>query len=140
MWCALHFQFSRSPGKEGSHFNPYSNLFPPSERKGIAISTLCWATMFSLLIYLSFITSPLLVLKLYGIPYWVTKLLLHCYFFLLFFIISILQLEIWNSYHNYVIVWSCADICYVAGLCHILASPWSPPETALVPRQGNKNK
>nr|ABV00680.1 microsomal omega-3 fatty acid desaturase A [Glycine max] len=63
--------FSRSPGKEGSHFNPYSNLFPPSERKGIAISTLCWVTMFSMLIYLSFITSPVLLLKLYGIPYWI---------------------------------------------------------------------
>jgi len=65
------FQFGRSPGKEGSHFNPYSNLFPPNERKGIAISTLCWVIMFSLLIYLSFITSPLLLLKLYGVPYWV---------------------------------------------------------------------
>ncbi|KAG4966367.1 hypothetical protein JHK84_040957 [Glycine max] len=65
------YLFSRSPGKEGSHFNPYSNLFPPSERKGIAISTLCWVTMFSMLIYLSFITSPVLLLKLYGIPYWI---------------------------------------------------------------------
>jgi len=65
------FQFGRSPGKEGSHFNPYSNLFPPNERKGIAISTLCWLIMFSLLIYLSFIISPLQVIKVYGIPYWV---------------------------------------------------------------------
>lgn len=31
-----------------------------------------------------------------------------------------------------------ADICYVAGLCHIFASPWSPQETTLVPRHGNK--
>jgi len=70
--CDLNsFQFGRSPGKEGSHFNPYSNLFPPNERKGIALSTLCWVIMFSLLIYLSFITSPLLMLKVYGVPYWV---------------------------------------------------------------------
>ncbi|RDX60746.1 Omega-3 fatty acid desaturase, endoplasmic reticulum, partial [Mucuna pruriens] len=65
------YLWGRSPGKEGSHFNPYSNLFSPSERKGIAISTACWLAMFSLLIYLSFITSPLLLLKLYGIPYWI---------------------------------------------------------------------
>ncbi|QCE00901.1 omega-3 fatty acid desaturase [Vigna unguiculata] len=64
------YLFGRSPGKEGSHFNPYSNLFPPNERKGIAISTLCWLIMFSLLIYLSFIISPLQVIKVYGIPYW----------------------------------------------------------------------
>lgn len=29
-----------------------------------------------------------------------------------------------------------ADICYVAGLCYILAPPWPRAETSLVPRQG----
>ncbi|KAK7321355.1 hypothetical protein VNO77_31921 [Canavalia gladiata] len=62
---------ARSPGKQGSHFNPYSTLFSPSERKEVAISSLCWFIMFSLLFYLSFITTPLLILKLYGIPYWI---------------------------------------------------------------------
>lgn len=69
MWSLL--QWTRSPGKEGSHFNPYSNLFTPSERKEVAISTLCWVIMLSLLLYLSSTTSPLLMLKVYGVPYMV---------------------------------------------------------------------
>ncbi|KAK7276000.1 hypothetical protein RIF29_17130 [Crotalaria pallida] len=65
------YLWRRSPGKEGSHFHPYSNLFSPNERVEVTISTTCWAMMFSLILYLSFTTSPLLILKLYGIPYWI---------------------------------------------------------------------
>jgi len=65
------FQWSRSPGKSGSHFHPYSDLFSPNERKEVTVSTVCWLLMFSLLLYLSFTASPLLILKLYGVPYWV---------------------------------------------------------------------
>ena len=39
-----HFSLEEAPErKEGSHFNPYNNLFPPNEKKGIAISTVCLA-------------------------------------------------------------------------------------------------
>ncbi|KAM7279913.1 hypothetical protein ACFE04_007047 [Oxalis oulophora] len=59
----------RSPGKEGSHFNPYSSLFAPSERKLIVTSTLCWISMLTLLACLSFVFGPIQILKLYGVPY-----------------------------------------------------------------------
>lgn len=65
------YLWSRSPGKSGSHFHPYSDLFSPNERKEVTVSTVCWLLMFSLLLYLSFTTSPLLILKLYGVPYWI---------------------------------------------------------------------
>ncbi|KAI4318199.1 hypothetical protein L6164_025995 [Bauhinia variegata] len=63
------YLWNRSPGKEGSHFNPYSNLFSHKERKDVLISTLCWVTMFALLLYLSFVIGPIQMLKLYGVPY-----------------------------------------------------------------------
>ncbi|XWS74012.1 hypothetical protein CRYUN_Cryun02cG0178900 [Craigia yunnanensis] len=59
----------RSPGKEGSHFNPYSNLFTPQERKLVMTSTACWTAMAILLAYLSFAIGPTQVFKLYGVPY-----------------------------------------------------------------------
>ncbi|XP_004490604.1 omega-3 fatty acid desaturase, endoplasmic reticulum [Cicer arietinum] len=65
------YLWRRSPGKSGSHFHPYSNLFSANERIEVTISTLCWTVMFSTLLYLSFVTSPLLILKLYGVPYWI---------------------------------------------------------------------
>ncbi|XP_022948579.1 omega-3 fatty acid desaturase, endoplasmic reticulum-like [Cucurbita moschata] len=61
----------RSPGKEGSHFNPYSDIFAPNERKDIVISTSCWTIMAVLLVYLSFVFGPTQIFKLYGVPYWV---------------------------------------------------------------------
>lgn len=66
------FQWKRSPGKEGSHFNPYSNLFAPSERKAVLTSTVCWTIMVLLLAYSSFVAGPAQVLKLYGVPYLVS--------------------------------------------------------------------
>lgn len=63
------YLWSRSPGKEGSHFNPYSNLFAPNERKDVITSTLCWSLMAALLIYLSFAVGPIQLLKLYGVPH-----------------------------------------------------------------------
>ncbi|MFQ6619657.1 hypothetical protein Gotur_000717 [Gossypium turneri] len=59
----------RSPGKEGSHFNPYSNLFSPQERKLVMVSTACWSTMAIILAYVSFTVGPSHMFKLYGIPY-----------------------------------------------------------------------
>ncbi|XP_061374635.1 omega-3 fatty acid desaturase, endoplasmic reticulum-like isoform X2 [Gastrolobium bilobum] len=61
------------PGKggSGSHYNPYSSLFLPSERKDVLTSTVCWVIMFSVLLYLSFTMGPIFMLKLYGVPYWI---------------------------------------------------------------------
>ncbi|KAB2021082.1 hypothetical protein ERO13_D07G108400v2 [Gossypium hirsutum] len=63
------YLWHRSPGKEGSHFNPYSNLFSPQERKLVMISTACWSTMAIILAYVSFTVGPSHMFKLYGIPY-----------------------------------------------------------------------
>lgn len=43
------YLFKRSPGRTGSHFNPYSDLFKPAERRGVWISTIACASMVALL-------------------------------------------------------------------------------------------
>ncbi|XP_038705526.1 omega-3 fatty acid desaturase, endoplasmic reticulum [Tripterygium wilfordii] len=58
----------RSPGKEGSHFNPKSSLFAPNERAAVLTSTVCWTIMATLLCYLCFVFGPVRMLMLYGIP------------------------------------------------------------------------
>ncbi|GKU93400.1 hypothetical protein SLEP1_g6994 [Rubroshorea leprosula] len=58
-----------SPGKEGSHFNPYSDLFSPNERKLVMTSTACWVVITFLLSYLCFLLDPVQMLKLYGVPH-----------------------------------------------------------------------
>uniref|UniRef100_A0A6M2F920 Uncharacterized protein n=1 Tax=Populus davidiana TaxID=266767 RepID=A0A6M2F920_9ROSI len=63
------YLWSRSPGKSGSHFDPNSDLFVPSERKDVITSTLCWTAMAALLVGLSFVMGPVQLLKLYGVPY-----------------------------------------------------------------------
>ncbi|KDO56666.1 hypothetical protein CISIN_1g012763mg [Citrus sinensis] len=65
------YLWSRSPGKTGSHFDPNSDLFVPSERKDVITSTVCWTAMAALLVGLSFVMGPMQLLKLYGLPYWV---------------------------------------------------------------------
>ncbi|GKV26187.1 hypothetical protein SLEP1_g35532 [Rubroshorea leprosula] len=59
----------RTPGKEGSHFNPYSDLFTPNERKFVMTSIACWMVVASFLVYLCFLMGSLHMLKLYGVPY-----------------------------------------------------------------------
>lgn len=50
----------------GSHFNPYSRLFAPEERKGAFISTICIVSWISFLLY----TVPLVtLLDAYLVPY-----------------------------------------------------------------------
>ncbi|KAL6133053.1 hypothetical protein ACLB2K_065290 [Fragaria x ananassa] len=65
------YLWNRSPGKTGSHFEPSSDLFVPSEKKDVITSTVCWTAMAALLVGLSFVIGPIQMLKLYGIPYWV---------------------------------------------------------------------
>ncbi|KAM0871978.1 hypothetical protein ACQ4PT_039039 [Festuca glaucescens] len=59
----------RRPGKNGSHFNPSSDLFTPNERRDVIISTTCWFTVIALLIAMACVFGPMPVLKLYGVPY-----------------------------------------------------------------------
>jgi omega-3 fatty acid desaturase (delta-15 desaturase) len=73
-FCWITSQWSRSPGKEGSHFSPYSKLFAPNERKDVITSTLCWSTMAALLIYSSYAIGPIQMLKLYGVPHLVGEI------------------------------------------------------------------
>ncbi|KAL8089519.1 hypothetical protein AgCh_039116 [Apium graveolens] len=63
------YLISRSPGKKGSHFNPYSDIFHPSERNLVVTSTLCWTAMLAFLGYMANIFGSLQILKLYGVPY-----------------------------------------------------------------------
>ncbi|XP_009622725.1 omega-3 fatty acid desaturase, endoplasmic reticulum-like isoform X3 [Nicotiana tomentosiformis] len=63
------YLISRSPGKKGSHFNPYSDLFQHHERKYVITSTLCWTVMVAFLYYLYTLIGSLQLFKLYGIPY-----------------------------------------------------------------------
>lgn len=63
------YLFRRSPGKQGSHFDPSSGLFKPSERNDIIVSTTCWIAMLVLLTVSSFQFGFLWVAKLYLVPY-----------------------------------------------------------------------
>uniref|UniRef100_A0A453IB21 Fatty acid desaturase N-terminal domain-containing protein n=1 Tax=Aegilops tauschii subsp. strangulata TaxID=200361 RepID=A0A453IB21_AEGTS len=63
------YLFARSPGKEGSHFNPNSDLFQPNEKKDVLTSTASWLAMIGVLAGLTFVMGPLKILKLYAIPY-----------------------------------------------------------------------
>ncbi|NP_001311727.1 omega-3 fatty acid desaturase, endoplasmic reticulum [Nicotiana tabacum] len=63
------YLMKRSPGKSGSHFNPYSDLFQPHERKYVVTSTLCWTVMAALLLYLCTAFGSLQMFKIYGAPY-----------------------------------------------------------------------
>jgi acyl-lipid omega-3 desaturase len=63
------YLFRRSPGKSGSHFNPNSPLFKPSERNDIITSTVCWSIMVTLLVLAAIQFGPLWVFKLYVVPY-----------------------------------------------------------------------
>ncbi|MGJ2479308.1 fatty acid desaturase, partial [Salmonella enterica subsp. enterica serovar Paratyphi A] len=63
------YLWGRRPGQTGSHYNPNSDLFVPSEKRDVITSTVCWTAMAALLVGLSFVMGPVQMLKLYGIPY-----------------------------------------------------------------------
>jgi fatty acid desaturase len=64
-------QWTRSPGKSGSHFDPRSDLFVPNEAKDVMTSTACWTAMLATVVALTFVVGPMWMLKLYVVPYWV---------------------------------------------------------------------
>jgi omega-3 fatty acid desaturase (delta-15 desaturase) len=63
------YLFMRSPGRKGSHFDPQSPLFKPSERQDVRTSVIWWVGMVALLVMatLTFGIGP--VVKLYLVPY-----------------------------------------------------------------------
>lgn len=63
------YLFRRSPGKQGSHFDPNSPLFKPSERQDVITSTVWWIGMVALLVIASLTFGFMPVLKLYLVPY-----------------------------------------------------------------------
>ncbi|XP_058224462.1 omega-3 fatty acid desaturase, endoplasmic reticulum-like [Rhododendron vialii] len=69
MFAYPFYLWKRSPGKKGSHFNPYSDLFAPSERIDVLTSTVCWFIMVAVLVCLSLVIGPAQMLVLYGLPY-----------------------------------------------------------------------
>ncbi|CAM6088352.1 unnamed protein product [Calypogeia fissa] len=73
-WAMLAYPFylwGRSPGKKGSHFDPKSDLFVPSEKNDVITSTASWCAMLALLAGLTFAVGPMWMFKLYFMPYWI---------------------------------------------------------------------
>eukprot|EP01018_Ginkgo_biloba_P039733 Gb_32148 [translate_table: standard] len=66
----MRLQWYRGLGKEGSHFDPNSDLFVLSEREDVLRTTLCCSLMVSLLLGLAIVMGPMWILKLYDVPYW----------------------------------------------------------------------
>jgi omega-3 fatty acid desaturase (delta-15 desaturase) len=67
------YLFVRTPGKKGSHFDPNSDVFLPNEKKDVLTSTASWLAMIGVLAVLTFAMGPLKMLKLYAIPYAVSR-------------------------------------------------------------------
>lgn len=63
------YLFKRSPGKTGSHFNPNSPLFKPSEKWDVITSTICWSLMIGFLGFLTLKFGFLFFVKFYLMPY-----------------------------------------------------------------------
>lgn len=63
------YLFMRSPGRQGSHFLPSSDLFRPSERREVITSTLWWSAMVLLLGVLTVQHGLLFILSYYVVPY-----------------------------------------------------------------------
>lgn len=63
------YLFLRSPGRQGSHFLPSSNLFRPAERRAVLTSTLCWGAMVLFLLALGVTFGPLFLFTYYIAPY-----------------------------------------------------------------------
>lgn len=63
------YLLKRSPGKQGSHFLPSSNLFRPSEKWDVITSTICCGLMVAFLGGLTYLYGWMFLLKYYLVPY-----------------------------------------------------------------------
>lgn len=64
------YLFNRSPGKNGSHFDPNSDLFVPSEANMIKTSNAFQLAWFGILAACTAALGPMTMFKLYFVPYW----------------------------------------------------------------------
>lgn len=69
--------------------------------------------MAALLVGLSFVMGPVQLLKLYGVPYWVSPPPLTTFLAFFFFVLTF---EFSIGY---------ADFCHVVGFSNLLTSPWA---------------
>ncbi|MGB5972289.1 MAG: fatty acid desaturase [Nodosilinea sp.] len=63
------YLFVRSSGRSGSHFLPGSDLFKPTERRDVLVSTLCWSAMVVLLAGLGVKYGLVFLITYYIAPY-----------------------------------------------------------------------
>jgi acyl-lipid omega-3 desaturase len=63
------YLFFRSSGRNGSHFMPGSDLFRPSERGDVLVSTLCWSGMVVFLAWLGLTNGLVFLVQYYVAPY-----------------------------------------------------------------------
>ena len=63
------YLFRRSPGRDGSHFLPGSDVFKPSEKKEVLTSSILWFAMFGLLIASGYVFGIAALAKYYIAPY-----------------------------------------------------------------------
>jgi len=64
------YLWKRSPGKEGSHYDPNCDLFVPGEKKMVETSNAFLLGMCGILAAGTFALGPLAMFKLYFVPYW----------------------------------------------------------------------
>jgi omega-3 fatty acid desaturase (delta-15 desaturase) len=62
-------QWKRSPGKEGSHYDPNCDLFTPAERNDILTSNAYLVGMLAILAAVGVTMGPAMLFKLYIVPY-----------------------------------------------------------------------
>lgn len=63
------YLFFRSPGKNGSHFDPNCELFVPAEKTMVLTSNACLIAMVGVLGAAAFALGPMAVVNLYVMPY-----------------------------------------------------------------------
>ena len=71
MFAYPFYLFQRSPGKQGSHFDPECDLFKSGERRMVLTSNAFLAAMAGILTFCTLQLGPLAMFKLYLVPYWV---------------------------------------------------------------------
>jgi len=64
------YLWKRSPGKEGSHFDPACDLFTPGEKKMVETSNAFMLGMLGVLAVGTLALGPLAMFNLYFVPYW----------------------------------------------------------------------
>lgn len=69
MFAYPFYLLARSPGKTGSHFDPSTDLFVPAERSMILTSNACMLAMVGVLAAVGATLGPLMLLKMYFLPY-----------------------------------------------------------------------